>query len=263
MTEFRENPLPGLIDQWQAAAPVMRGILLMCVASVFFSAMHVLVRYVARDVPPLQIAFLRNIFGVIVFAPLLMSSGLAFLRTKRIGLHAVRGALNAVALLMFFTALSLTPVARVTALSFSAPLFTALLSVVFLGERCAEESHDPGAHHLVDRFLVTVNSLHHVFEDGVEDLPRLLGVPVGQQLHGPLEISKQHCDLLALPFQGAFGCEDLLGEMPRSIGAWGAKFRGGHRGGGVRLGQRMAALLAKLRAKPIRLPATGAGCFEP
>ena len=135
MTEFRENPLPGLIDQWQAAPPVMRGILLMCVASVFFSAMHVLVRYVARDVPPLQIAFLRNIFGVIVFAPLLMSSGLAFLRTKRIGLHAVRGALNAVALLMFFTALSLTPVARVTALSFSAPLFTALLSVVFLGER--------------------------------------------------------------------------------------------------------------------------------
>ena len=95
MTEFRENPLPGLIDQWQAAPPVMRGILLMCVASVFFSAMHVLVRYVARDVPPLQIAFLRNIFGVIVFAPLLMSSGLAFLRTKRTGLHAVRGALNA------------------------------------------------------------------------------------------------------------------------------------------------------------------------
>ena len=135
MTEFRENPLPGLMNHWQAAPPVIRGILMMSVASVFFSAMHVLVRYVARDVPPLQIAFLRNIFGVIVFAPLLMSSGLAFLRTKRIGLHAVRGALNAVALLMFFTALSLTPVARVTALSFSAPLFTALLSVVFLGER--------------------------------------------------------------------------------------------------------------------------------
>jgi len=135
MTEFRENPLPGLADQWQATAPVLRGILLMCVASVFFSAMHVLVRYVARDVPPLQTAFLRNIFGVIVFAPLLMSNGLAFLRTERIGLHAVRGVLNAVAMLMFFTALTLTPVARVTALSFSAPLFMALLSVIFLGER--------------------------------------------------------------------------------------------------------------------------------
>ena len=135
MTEFRESPWPGLAGHWRAAPPVLRGILMMCIASVFFSVMHVLVRYVARDVPPMQIAFLRNIFGVIVFAPLLMANGLAFLRTRRIGLRAVRGVLNAVAMLMFFTGLALTPVARVTALSFSAPLFMALLSVVFLGER--------------------------------------------------------------------------------------------------------------------------------
>jgi drug/metabolite transporter (DMT)-like permease len=135
MTEFRENPAPGLIALWQAAPPVMRGILMMCISTVFFSAMHVLVRYAAQDVPPMQVAFLRNAFGVIVFAPLLMSSGLAFLRTERIGLHAVRGLLNVAAMLMFFTALALTPVARVTALGFSAPLFTALLSVMFLGER--------------------------------------------------------------------------------------------------------------------------------
>jgi drug/metabolite transporter (DMT)-like permease len=135
MTEFRENPMPGLIALWQAAPPVMRGILLMCVSTVFFAAMHVLVRYVARDVPPLQVAFLRNIFGVIVFLPLLLSGGLAFLRTKQIGLHVVRGLMNVTAMLMFFTALSMTPVARVTALSFSAPLFTAVLSVIFLGER--------------------------------------------------------------------------------------------------------------------------------
>jgi drug/metabolite transporter (DMT)-like permease len=135
MTEFRENPMPGLIALWQEAPPVMRGILMMCISGVFFSAMHVLVRYVAQDVPPMQIAFLRNFFGVIVFIPLLMMGGLGFLRTKRIGLHMVRGLLNVTAMLMFFTALSLTPVARVTALSFSAPLFTAVLSVIFLGER--------------------------------------------------------------------------------------------------------------------------------
>jgi drug/metabolite transporter (DMT)-like permease len=135
MTEFRENPMPGLIALWQAAPPVMRGILLMCISTVFFTAMHVLVRFVARDVPPLQVAFLRNIFGVIVFLPLLLSGGVGFLRTQRLGLHAVRGLLNVVAMLMFFTALAITPVARITALSFTAPLFTAVLSVVFLGER--------------------------------------------------------------------------------------------------------------------------------
>ncbi len=135
MTEFRENPLPGLINLWQAAPPVMRGIMLMCVSTVLFSAMHVLVRYVAQDVPPLQVAFLRNIFGVIVFLPLLMSTGFGFMRTERLGLHSIRGILNVTAMLMFFTGLAMTPVARVTALAFSAPLFTALLSVIFLGER--------------------------------------------------------------------------------------------------------------------------------
>jgi len=38
-------------------------------------------------------------------------------------------------MLMFFAALSLTPLAKVTALSFTAPIFMAVLSVMFLGER--------------------------------------------------------------------------------------------------------------------------------
>jgi len=135
MTEFRENPLPGLIDAWQTLPAVMRGILLMCASTVLFAAMHVLVRYVAHHMPPLQVAFFRNAFGVVVFLPLLVSGGFGFLRTRRLGLHAVRGVLNVCAMLMFFTALSLTPVARATALAFTAPLFMALLSVLFLGER--------------------------------------------------------------------------------------------------------------------------------
>ena len=38
---------------------------------------------------------------------------------------------------------------------------------------------------------------------GIEELARLLGVAVGQQLRGALEVGKQHRDLLALAFQGA------------------------------------------------------------
>ncbi len=139
MTEFRESPLPELMnawmDAWRAAPAVMRGILMMCASTVLFSVMHVLVRYASRELPPLEIAFFRNIFGFVIFIPLLVSGGLGFLRTERLGLHAVRGLLNVAAMLMFFTALSLTEVARVTALSFTAPLFTALMSVLFLGER--------------------------------------------------------------------------------------------------------------------------------
>jgi drug/metabolite transporter (DMT)-like permease len=135
MTEFRDHALPELMSAWRAAPAVLRGILMMCAATVFFSVMHVLVRYASRELPPFEIAFFRNLFGFLIFVPLLVSGGFGFLRTRRLGLHAVRGLLNVAAMLMFFTALSLTEVARVTALSFTAPLFTALMSVLFLGER--------------------------------------------------------------------------------------------------------------------------------
>jgi len=136
MTRHHQTPLPGLPRLWREMPPVLRGILLMCAATVLASAMQVLVRYVAKHgVPPFQIAFLRNVLGIVVFLPLLRSGSLGFLRTGRLGLHAVRGLLNVIAMLMFFTGLSLIPVARATALAFTAPLFMALLSVVFLGER--------------------------------------------------------------------------------------------------------------------------------
>lgn len=137
MTEFRDHTftLPELMSAWRAAPPVLRGILMMCAATVFFSVMHVLVRYASHELPPFEIAFFRNTFGFLIFVPLLVSGGFGFLRTRRLGLHAVRGLLNTAAMLMFFTALSLTEVARVTALSFTAPLFTALMSVLLLGER--------------------------------------------------------------------------------------------------------------------------------
>jgi drug/metabolite transporter (DMT)-like permease len=135
MIDPRKSLLTGPLSFWRSAPPVIRGILMMCIASVFFSSMHVVVRHISRDLPPMQIAFLRNIFGVLVFLPLLSARGFAFLRTRRIGLYAVRGLVDAAAMLMFFTGLALVPVARVTALTFSAPLFAAVLSVVFLGER--------------------------------------------------------------------------------------------------------------------------------
>ena len=49
-------------------------------------------------------------------------------------MHAVRGLLNVAGMLTYFTALSLTPMAKVTALGFSAPLFATVLALVMLGE---------------------------------------------------------------------------------------------------------------------------------
>ena len=107
----------------------------MCLSTVAFSIMHGLVRFVSEVLPPFQIAFFRNFFGLAFLLPLLMRSRFAVLRTKQMGLHALRGVINMAAMLMFFTALSISPIAKVTALGFTAPIFMAILSVLVLGER--------------------------------------------------------------------------------------------------------------------------------
>jgi drug/metabolite transporter (DMT)-like permease len=120
---------------WKRQTPVMRGIVLMCLSTVAFSIMHGLVRFVSEVLPPFQIAFFRNVFGLAFLLPLLMRSRFAILRTKQIGLHALRGVINMAAMLMFFPALSISPIAKVTALGFTAPIFMAILAVLVLGER--------------------------------------------------------------------------------------------------------------------------------
>ena len=125
--------------------------------------------------------------------------------------------------------------------------------VVLVGDGRPEQRHDPVAHHLVHGALVAVDGLHHALEDRVEELARLLGIAVGQELHRPLEVREEDGDLLALAFQGGLGGEDLLGQV---LG--GVRLRGGrmNRGRGAS-GYGLAALEAEARA-PGKLCATGA-----
>ena len=85
--------------------------------------------------------------------------------------------------------------------------------VVLVRQRRAEEGHDAIAHHLVHRPLVAVDGRHHVLDDGIEELARLLGVAIGEELHGALEVGEEDGDLLALAFQGGLRGEDLLGQV--------------------------------------------------
>ena len=135
MTPDGSSDAASWLSAWRAQSPVMRGVVMMCISSVAFAAMHFAIKVVSAELEPFQVAFFRNLFGLAFLIPVIVGSGLAQMKTKRIWLHAVRGVLNIAAMLMFFTALSVTPLAKVTALAFSAPIFIAVLSVVALGEK--------------------------------------------------------------------------------------------------------------------------------
>jgi drug/metabolite transporter (DMT)-like permease len=124
---FPSLPAAGL------PAPVL-GALWMCGAACAFGLMVNLVRHLTASFDPLQVVFFRNAFGLLAMLPWLIGRGPAVLRTRRLGLHMLRAAIGIVAMVCWFTTLSLLPLAQATALSFTAPIFTSVLAVLVLGE---------------------------------------------------------------------------------------------------------------------------------
>ncbi len=113
-----------------------RGIFWMGTSAFASSSMNGMIREASADIHAFEVAFFRNVFGFLALLPMLLNSGVkATMRTSRPLLHACRGVLNAVAMLSFFYAVTVTPLSTVAALGFTAPLFAAVLAIPILGER--------------------------------------------------------------------------------------------------------------------------------
>lgn len=116
-------------------APTIRATGFMLLAAALLAAMHGCVRLATFETHPFEVAFFRNVFGFLVMMPMLLHGGISMFKTKRPGLHLVRGVLNGGSMLMWFMALSLIPLADATALTLTGPMFVALAAILFLGER--------------------------------------------------------------------------------------------------------------------------------
>ena len=112
----------------------LRGMAFMLAAGFCGVVMAAAVRGLTSDLHPFEIAFFRAVFGCVFLSPLVLRQGLGLLKSNRMGLQAFRGALQGTATLLFFTALSLAPLAKIAALNFSSPLFATVLAIVVLGE---------------------------------------------------------------------------------------------------------------------------------
>ncbi len=115
--------------------PAIKAALYMLATTVLISVMHAMIRHISATQHPFEIAFFRSFFGLIAFLPIFLRHGTRVLRTERLPLHFARGVIQTGAMLMFFTAISLLPLAKLSALSFTSPLFASLFAIVLLGER--------------------------------------------------------------------------------------------------------------------------------
>ena len=98
--------------------------------------MDTIAKYLARSYPVSGVVWARYAANLLVLLVFLSARGqLGLLRTARPGLQFMRGLLLAVASLLYFTSLTVLPLAEAAAIGFVMPLFLALLAVPMLGER--------------------------------------------------------------------------------------------------------------------------------
>jgi len=102
-----------------------------------FSAMAVSIRVLSAKLHILEILAIRNGSGLALLAALgaLNPALVRALTTRRLVLHVMRNAIHFGAQFLWATGVTLLPLATVFALEFTMPAYTALLAVLFLGER--------------------------------------------------------------------------------------------------------------------------------
>jgi len=107
----------------------------MILSCALLAGLSVIGRYVTTSgVPPFQVVFMRVIFVLITLLPLLALRGKSFVSTRQWPVYGIRAVTGSIAMLAWFSALSLIPVGEVTAISFLAPLFATVGAALFLGE---------------------------------------------------------------------------------------------------------------------------------
>jgi drug/metabolite transporter (DMT)-like permease len=113
----------------------LRGGLLMLASGFLFSLSSAAVKELVSELPVFVVAVLRHVFALACFVPLVVRRGPAFFATRRYFSHFYRGAFGFVSFLAFIYVLPLLNLADVIALSFTTPLWSLILTVLFLGER--------------------------------------------------------------------------------------------------------------------------------
>jgi len=112
-----------------------RAIAWMVVTGVLFAMVTGIVRHLGSDLPAVEAAFIRYAFGVLFMAPMLVRALRENPVPRRMPLYLLRGAVHGAGVMLWFYAMARIPIAEVTAIGFTAPIFTTIGAALFLGER--------------------------------------------------------------------------------------------------------------------------------
>src|SRR3954464_3178571 len=120
--------------RWNGLDRGAQGAALVSLGSLTLVVMAMLVKQVGSHIPTIEILFFRSFVGFFFVLPMFRGNLLEPLRTKRLGMHALRGLIGTLGNVCFFWTLTHMLLADAMALQFSRPLFMIPLAVAMLGE---------------------------------------------------------------------------------------------------------------------------------
>jgi drug/metabolite transporter (DMT)-like permease len=145
-TGFGTSALPAILRKplewprsyararWDTMESVARGAMLVSAGSLTLVVMAILVKYLGGRLPSMEIFFFRSVIGFFLMLGVFARDPLRPFRTKRLGMHFVRGGIGTLGNACFFWTLTHLLLADAMALQFSRPLFMIPLALFFLGE---------------------------------------------------------------------------------------------------------------------------------
>ena len=129
-------PTPWLTLAQRAAhwSPTTRGLLWTAGAGLTFSMLNAVLRALTQHIDPFQTQFLRYFCGLLVLLPVVWHRGFAQYWPRQVGGQFTRGAAHALGLCLWFNALPHIPLADMTAIGFTGPIFIMIGAYVFFKE---------------------------------------------------------------------------------------------------------------------------------
>jgi drug/metabolite transporter (DMT)-like permease len=111
-----------------------RGLIWAAASGLVFAHLNALMRLLTLQLDPFQTQFLRYLFGMLVMLPLVLRGGVRAYWPKQIGGQFTRGAVHTLGLCLWFTALPKIPLADMTAIGFTGPIFIMVGAYFFFHE---------------------------------------------------------------------------------------------------------------------------------
>jgi len=113
----------GIHHRTAHLTPTGRGLLWSIGSGLLFSVLNAVMRTLTLHIPAFEAQLLRYVFGLLVLLPMIWRHGVAAFRPRQIGGQFVRGALHTIGLCLWFLALPKIPLADMTAIGFTTPMF--------------------------------------------------------------------------------------------------------------------------------------------